>query len=478
MKSPIFSSVFMLAIAVVLLADCSLAPNYKKPATEVPPAFKEAGDWATAQPADDAARGNWWKIFGDPQLNALEDKVTAANQNLKVALAQYQEARNAADAARADLFPTVTGSGSATRNKDSGNIVDRPGIKYFNDFSFGANMSYEVDLWGRVRNAVAAAKDEAAASKADLAGVDLSLHAELASDYFALRGDDTMQDVLDETVKIDQQAFDLVNDRLKGGIATETDLDQAQTELENAKTQAADTRLQRAQLEHAIAVLIGQPPASFSQDHVPLGDLAPAAVNPGLPSVLLERRPDIAAAERRAAAANAEIGVARAAWFPTFSLTGSIGYESQGTSTWLDAPSRFWSLGPSGVMTLFDAGRIDALSDEARAAYDEAAADYRQTVLNAYQEVEDNLVALHRLEEENKSQQAAASAAERSLTQEKNLYEGGAATYIDVAVAQNTALQAELALVNIRVRRMTADVQLIKALGGGWQADEKEPAKE
>jgi NodT family efflux transporter outer membrane factor (OMF) lipoprotein len=458
--------------SLMVLAACNLAPDYTPPETKAPPAYKESGDWIAAHPADETPKGAWWKMFGDPQLDALEDKVAAANQDLKVAYAQYQEARDAADAARADLFPTVTGAGSATRNRLSGNVANTAGIKYFNDFSLGANVSYEIDIWGRVRNEVRAATSEAEATKADLAGVDLSLHAELASDYFALRGDDAMQEVLDKTAAADQKALDLIEDRLKGGIVTEGDVDQAETQLENTKTAAADTRLQRAQMEHAIAVLTGETPASFKMEPTPLADAAPPMLDPSLPSMLLERRPDIAAAERRAAAANAEIGVARAAWFPTFSLTGAIGYESASAGSWFDAPSRFWSLGPSAVMTLFDAGRISALSDEAHAAYDEAAAAYRQTVLAAYQEVEDNLVALHRLGEEKDSAQNAAMAADRSLVQEKNLYDGGAATYIDVAFAQNEALQAELALVNIRVRRMTADVALVKALGGGWQATE------
>jgi NodT family efflux transporter outer membrane factor (OMF) lipoprotein len=336
----------------------------------------------------------------------------------------------------------------------------------------GASTSYEVDLWGRVRNEVAAAKGEAEASKADLAGVDLSLHAELAEDYFALRGNDAMQDVLDKTVDIDKQGLKLTQDRLKGEIATEADVDQAETQLENAKTEASDTRLQRAQLEHAIAVLVGQVPANFSLMPAPLGTLAPPPIAPGLPSSLLERRPDIAATERRTMAANAEIGVARAAWFPTFSLTGAFGFESAATSSWIGAPSEFWSLGPTAVLTLFDAGRIEALSDEAHAAYDEAAASYRQTVLAGYQDVEDNLAALHHLRDESESGKAAALAADRSLTQEKNLYFGGAVTYIDVSISQTAALQAELAYINILVRRMTASVDLVRALGGGWQASE------
>jgi NodT family efflux transporter outer membrane factor (OMF) lipoprotein len=471
-----------LATAILLsgtaLTACSLAPDYKTPETPSPAAFKEVGDWAKAQPTDEIPHDVFWKIFKDQELDALEDKVTNANQNLKIALAQYEEARAAVTVANADFYPTVTADSSATRQRLSGNVANRAPIKYYNDFLLGADTSYELDLWGRVRNAVTAATKEAEATKADLAGVALSLHAELAADYFALRGDDALQDVLDKTVDVDTKALDLVKDRYTGGIGTEADVDQAETQLENAKTQASDTRLLRAQLEHAIAVLTGASPGSFTLAPMALGTEAPPMTDPGMPSALLERRPDIAAAERRVVEANAEVGVARAAWFPTFSLTGAIGYESASPGTWLDAPSLFWSLGPSAALTLFDAGRISGLNDEARAAYDVTVATYRQTVLSAWQDVEDNLTALHHLGEENESADAAAKAAERALAQENNLYFGGAATYLDVSVAQNQALQAELALVSIRIRRMTADVQLIKALGGGWDVSEISAEKE
>jgi NodT family efflux transporter outer membrane factor (OMF) lipoprotein len=457
------------ALSVLALSACSLAPEYKVPETPNPPAYKESGDWAAARPADEAARGNWWKAFRDERLNALEDKVSEANLNLKIAVAQYDEARAAVTVANADYFPAVTGGSGALRERNSGNAPLSGGVTYVNDFSLGANASYEIDVWGRVRNEVEAASSEAEASAGDLASIDLSLHAEMAADYFALRGDDALQQVLDKTAEIDQKALDLLRDRMRVGTATDTDVAQAETQLETVRTQQADVRLQRAQMEHAIAVLIGQVPADFHQDPSPLGVEAPPKIGTGLPSALLERRPDIAAAERRANAANAEVGVARAAWFPTFSLTGSFGYESASSGSWLKAPSQFWTLGPTALVTLFDAGRISALSDEAHAAYDAAAASYRQTVLSAYQDVEDNLAALHHLSEEEVSEALAAAAAERALTQENNLYLGGNATYIDVAVSQNQALTAELALINIRVRRMTATVNLIKALGGGWE---------
>jgi NodT family efflux transporter outer membrane factor (OMF) lipoprotein len=457
-------------IFTAALTACSLAPDYAPPAIETPASFKETQGWVQAQPADETPRGLWWTMFGDPRLNALEDEVTQANQNLKVALAQYEEARNAAEAARADYYPTVTGNVGATRQQSSSTVANTASTKIYNDYILGAGFSYEIDVWGRVRNEVAARESLAAASKADLASVELSLHAELAADYFALRGDDAMQDVLDKTVAVYQKALKLTQDRFKGAISPEIDVDQAETQLENAKTQASDIRLQRAQLEHAIAVLTGKAPAGFKLEPVPLGTEAPPPLDPGLPSVLLERRPDIAAAERRTSAANSEIGVARAAYFPDFSLTGMLGLETATPGSWIEAPSRFWSLGPSAVLTLFDAGRISSLTDEARAAYDEAAANYRQTVLTAYQQVEDNLAALHHLGDENQSQQAATAAAERSLAQENNLYIGGAVTYLDVSVAENAALQAELAEITIHMRRLAAAIQLVKALGGGWQA--------
>jgi len=462
-----------------MLSACSLAPDYQPPVMPVPAAFREAGnDWAAAQPADDAPKGEWWKAFHDPILDALEAKVTDANQNLKIAVAQYDEAHAAVTVANADYFPSVTGSSGALRERSSGKAFQST-LSHFNDFSLGASTSYEVDIWGRVRNEVAAAKGAGEASAADLATINLSLHAELASDYFALRGLDSMQTVINSTLSMDQKAVDLLQDRLRIGSASDADVAQAETQLETVRTQDIDTKLQRAQLADAIAVLTGTPPSDFRQGPIPLKDnqvLPRLAL--GVPSLLLERRPDIAAAERRAYAANAEIGVARAAWFPTFSLTGSIGYESASAGNWLSVPSQFWTIGPTTALTLFDAGRISALSEEARAAYAAAAASYRQTVLSAYQDVEDNLTALHKLADEEKSESAAAAAAQRALMQEKNLYLGGDATYIDVAVSQNQALTAQLALINIRVRRMVAAVNLIKALGGGWQkADLKEATK-
>ncbi len=322
-----------------------------------------------------------------------------------------------------------------------------------------------------MRNAVASAKATQQASAADLATLDLAIHAELANDYFSLRSQDTQQQLLDKTVEDYSKALVLTRNLYEGGAAALTDVAQAQAQLETARTQAADIRLQRAQTEHAIAVLLGRNPAAFHMDASPLpGSTAPPGIDPGLPSALLERRPDVSAAERRTAAANAQIGVARAAYFPVFSLGAAAGFDSTSASNWLTAPSRLWSAGPAaGVLTVFDAGRHRAQSAQARAAYDEQVADYRNTVLNAYREVEDNLAALRQLQQESVSEAAAVQATATALEQAQYRYKAGLVTYLEVSTAENTSLQAQLANVSIQLRRMSASVLLVKALGGGWE---------
>jgi NodT family efflux transporter outer membrane factor (OMF) lipoprotein len=337
----------------------------------------------------------------------------------------------------------------------------------YNDFLAGADLSYEIDVWGRVRNMVKAGESRADASAADLAAMDLSLHAEMAVDYFALRAEDETQKIADETVEAYQKAYDLTKRRFDGGVSPEVDVDQAQTQLQNAKTFAADTALNRAQLEHAIAVLAGETPSGFTLPPAqPAITLPPPVVT--IPSFLLQQRPDIAAAELRVQAANADIGVARAAYFPDLTFSASGGFESAVASKLLQAPSLFWAIGPSAVQTVFDGGKIAALSDEAQAAYNESVANYRQTVLTAFQQVEDNLAALRQLAQESETQALATEAAERTLKQAQNRYTGGITTYLDVVIAQNTALQAELAGINIRTRQLTASVLLTKAFGGSW----------
>ncbi|MDA8231384.1 MAG: efflux transporter outer membrane subunit [Magnetospirillum sp.] len=450
-----------------VLASCSLAPEYHPPEMPVPAAYSEAGIWRKGQPADEIPKGTWWKVFGDPRLNALEDKVSSGNQDLKVALARFDQARAAAQYARADYYPQVSAQEASFRQRRSGTVANVFPPRIYSDHYLSADVSYELDVWGRVRNLVAAGEDRAQASGADLATVDLAVHAELAADYFALRGDDARQDILGKTVVAYGKAFDLIRQRHDGGIAAAADVAQAQTQLETAKTQASDTRLKRAQLEHAIAILIGEAPADFHLAPVPLNGLPPA-INPGLPSTLLERRPDIAAAERRVAAANADIGVARAAFYPVIDLRALVGAESASAATWFQAPSSLWALGPTAVLTVFDGGRLSALSAEAHAAYDETVASYRQTVLTAWLDVEDNLAALRLLEQEAGTQDAAVTAANTALQQAELRYAGGLVTYLEVVSTQNAALAAELGAEDILTRRMTAGVLLIKALGGGW----------
>jgi NodT family efflux transporter outer membrane factor (OMF) lipoprotein len=463
-------------LATCGIGACSFAPAYKTPdSVAVTPAYRELGEWKTAEPSDAEIRGPWWIVFKDPSLDQLEAQVADANQDLRAAYARLVQARAETRIARASLFPTLTVGSSATRARSSVNAPRFPpgAAPVGNNFDLEADLSYEIDLWGRVRNAVASAKASQQASAGDLAALNLAIHAELATDYFTLRAQDAQQQLLDTTVADYAKALQLTQNLYNGGAAALTDVAQARAQLETARTQAADIRLQRAQGEHAIAVLLGENPSAFRVAPQPLPiPITPPAVDAGLPSSLLERRPDVAAAERRAAAANAQIGVARAAYFPVFSLAAAAGFDSTSSSTWLTAPSRLWSVGPSGLLTVFDAGRHQAQSAQAKAIYDEQVADYRKTVLVAYQEVEDNLAALKQLQEESISEAAAVTATGTALQQAQYRYKAGLVTYLEVASTENTALQAQLAEVTIQSRRMNASVLLIKALGGGWQAAE------
>src|SRR6266853_3492540 len=456
-----------------VLAGCSLAPAYRVPETApAAPAYNEAPDWKAAAPADATARGPWWTVFHDEPLAALEAQVADANQDLKAALARLEQARALTRAARSAYFPTVSAGANVTRARTSLNsprfAASKPGT--VNDFVLNADVSYEVDLWGRLRNAVAAAKASEQASTGDLATLDLSLRSELAIDYFTLRSLDTQQALLERTVVDYADALKLTSNLYQGGAGVIADVRQAEAQLETARTQAEDTRLRRAQTEHAIATLVGRAATGFHIEPTALPlNVEPPAIDPGLPSTLLERRPDVAAAERRVAAANAQIGVARAAYFPVFSLAAAAGFDSTNASTWFNAPSRIWSVGPQGVLTVFDAGRHRAQAAQAHAQYDEQVADYRNAVLTAYQEVEDNLAALHRLEQESISESAAVTATAKALQQAQYRYKAGLVTYLEVATTETTALQAQLSRVSILNRRMDASVLLVKALGGGWR---------
>ena len=458
--------------ALLLLAACTLGPDYKRPAATVPTAYKEDSNWHQAQPSDTSLRGKWWEVFGDDALNALEEQVTVSNETVKAALAQFRQARAAVRFSRAGYFPVLTVSPSASRARESGNEPfagpASAGVTQ-NDFVIPFDAAYEPDVWGRVRRTVEGARAGAQASAADLETVRLSLHAELALDYFEAHSLDAEIQLLSSTVTSYQKALELTQSRFQGGVASQVDVAQAQTQLETTRAQAIDLQVQRAQLEHAIAALIGKPASDFTLPVVPLA-AQPPAIPPGLPSQLLERRPDIASAERRMAAANANIGVARSAYFPVFGLNVSGGFTSDMISTLIQGPSSMWSVGASAVETIFEGGQRRAVSEQARAAYDQTVAFYRQTVLTAFQEVEDNLAALRILEQEAATQRGAVQAAEHSLALSNTRYRGGVTSYLEVTTAQSAALVDERVEVQIQGRRMTACVLLIKALGGGWDA--------
>jgi NodT family efflux transporter outer membrane factor (OMF) lipoprotein len=460
----------LLAVAVMQFSGCTVGPNYHPPAVQAPPAYKEIGDWKPAQPNDQNLGGTWWTIFQDPQLDALELQVNVSNQNLKAAEAQYRQSRAALRYSRADYYPTVTTGPSATRERISSNrppptsIFD--GITY-NDYILPFDFSYQLDVWGRVRRMVESSRELAQASAADLATVNLSMHADLALDYFQARSLDAEEQLLKSTVTQYQQALQLTQSQFKGGIASEMEVEQAMTQLKTVQAQAIDVGVMRAQYEHAVAILIGKPPAEFSLPPLPL-TMPPPPIPVGLPSELLERRPDIAAAERRVASANAQIGVAKSAYYPSINLGASGGFESSSITTLLNGPSGFWSFGGSALMTVFDVGRRRALTDQAIAAYDYQVAAYRENVLTGFQQVEDNLAAVRILENEAKVQDEAVVAAQRSLDLSLKRYTGGVTDYLEVIVAQNAALTDEVTSVNILGRRMANTVLLIQALGGGW----------
>jgi NodT family efflux transporter outer membrane factor (OMF) lipoprotein len=460
-------------ILMLCFSGCTVGPKYRRPAAEVPPAYKEVGDWKPAQPNDQNLGGNWWEIFHDPQLNALEAQVNVSNQNLKAAEAQYTQARALLRYQRADFFPTIDAGASATRNRISNH---RPastvsnGVTY-SDFQIPFELSYQIDVWGRVRRTVEAYRDQAQASAADLAAVNLSMHAQLALDYFQARTLDAEEQLLNSTVSQYEQALELIKSRFAGGIASDVEVQQAETQLETTRAQAIDVGVARAQYEHAVAVLIGKPPASFSLAPLPL-TTPPPVISVGLPSDLLERRPDIASAERQMAAANAQIGVAKAAYFPNISLGATGGFESSAITTLISGPSVLWSAGPSALFTVFDVGRRRAASDQAIAGYNQTVANYRQTVLTGFQQVEDNVAALRILEHEAQVQDTAVTASQKYLELATTRYEGGVTSYLEVTTAQGAALSDEVTAVNILGRRMVAAVTLVQALGGGWNSSE------
>jgi NodT family efflux transporter outer membrane factor (OMF) lipoprotein len=460
----------LLVVAVLLMNGCVVGPNYHTPVTEIPPVYKEAENWKPAQPNDQNLGGDWWTIFQDPQLNGLEQQVNVSNQNLKAAEAQYRQAREVLLYNRADYYPTVTAGPSATRTRVSSHRP--PPNSIFNgitenDFVLPIDFSYQVDVWGRVRRTVESSREQAQASAADLATVNLSMHADLAVDYFQARSLDAEEQLLLSTVKQYEQALELTQTRFQGGFSSEVEVQQAKTQLETTRALAIDVGVLRAQFEHAVAILIGKPPADLTLPPLPL-TAPPPAIPVSMPSELLERRPDVAASERRVASANAQIGVAKTAYYPLITLSGGGGFESSNITTLLNGPSGLWSFGLSAAWTVFDVGRRRALTAEARAAYDLQVATYRQNVLTAFQQVEDNLAAVRILENEAKVQEEAVVAAQRSLDLSNTRYTGGVTSYLEVIVAQSAALSDEVTAVNILGRRMVDTVLLIQALGGGW----------
>ncbi len=460
----------LLAVAVFQTSGCTVGPKYQRPAAVVPPAYKEVGNWKPAQPNDQNLGGNWWTLFQDPQLDALELQVNVSNQNLKAAEAQYRQARAVVRYNRADYYPTVTAGPSATRTRVSAHrpppssIFD--GITY-NDFSLPLDFSYQVDVWGRVRRSVESSREQAQASAADLATVNLSLHSDLAIDYFLARSLDAEEQLLNSTVTQYEQALELIETRFAGGIASDVEVQQARTQLETTRAQAIDIAVARSQYEHAVAILVGKPPAEFSLAPLPL-TAPPPNVPVSMPSELLERRPDIAAAERRVASANAQIGVAKSAYYPLINLGATGGFESSSITTLLNGPSGLWSLGFAAAQTIFDGGRRRAASDQAIAAYDQSVANYRQTVLTGFQQVEDNVAALRILEREAQTQDRAVEAAQKYLDLAITRYKGGVTSYLEVTTAQSASLSDQVTAVNLLGRRMVDSVLLIQALGGGW----------
>lgn len=453
----------------MFLTACTVGPDYVRPTTDVPVSYKESEGWKKAEPNDHAPKGPWWEIFDDPALNKLEERVVISNQNVAVAEAQYRQARALVQASRAGFFPTVTAGASATRSRRSSNAGSGSftSAGTTNDFQLPVDFSWELDIWGKVRRQVEASQAGAEASAANLEGVRLSMQAELAVDYFALRSLDAQKQLLDATAAAYERSLQLTKNRYVSGISSRLDVVLAETLLKNTQAQAIDTSVQRAQLEHAIAVLVGTPASVFSLEPAPLSAVPPA-IPFGVPSELLERRPDIASAERSVAAANAQIGVAVAAFYPTVTLSAAGGFEASQLSKWLTWPSRFWSVGASVAETVFEGGLRTALTEQARAAHDASVASYRQTVLTAFQEVEDNLATLRILENEAGVQDEAVKAATQAVTISTNQYKAGTASYLDVIVTQAAALNNERTLITIQGRRMVAGVLLVKALGGGW----------
>jgi len=484
-----------LGTILLLVMGCSVGPKYVRPAVQSPPAYKElpqavangSDSWRTAQPKDGTTRGKWWEVFNDPQLNELEEKASSSNQEIAAAADSFLVARALVREARSQYFPTVTTNPSIVNERPSpaqfGGLQTGTSstsgltVKSFTDYSLPFDASWEPDFWGRIRNTVKANVYAAQASAADLENVRLTVQAELAVDYYELRAQDSLKELLDSTVTAYQETLDITRSLYRAGLDSDEAVAQAEAQLKAAQAQDTNLGILRAQYEHAIAVLIGQPASTFSLQANALAAKLPA-IPVGIPSELLERRPDIAAAERSVAQENAEIGVARAAYFPTILLSASGGFGTSSVADWLTWPSRFWSVGPSLAETIFDAGLRKATVEQYRAMYDRTVANYRQTVLTAFQQVEDNLASLRILSQDIDQQGAAVEAARRNLQEATVRYKAGLDPYLNVIVAQTALLNDQQTGVNFRMQQMVAAVQLIKALGGGWNASEIPSPKE
>jgi NodT family efflux transporter outer membrane factor (OMF) lipoprotein len=476
----VFRLLCLCLVGTLLLSGCNFAPQYKQPAIPMPIAFKEftpenakeVDGWKTAQPSDGALRGNWWEIFGDTQLNALEDQINISNQTVAGAVANFFAARAVVKQSRSQFFPGVTADPSVTRShqsavRSSANFSG--GGRTITDISLPIDASWEPDFWGRIRNTTKASRLEAQATLADLENTGLTVQSELAADYLQIRAADAQEKLLNDAVAAYKESLRLTQVRHDTGIASDQDVAQAEIQLDSTLAQATDIGIQRAQFEHAIAVLIGKAPADFSIPPMPL-EQKPVAVPFGVPSALLERRPDIAAAERRVAEGNARIGVARAAYFPTVTLSGSAGYESGSTVNLFSGPALVWSVGAAAAQTIFDAGNKFAVTEQTKAQYQGLVANYRLTVLSAFKDVEDNLAALKFLSQEIRQQDAAVAASQRYLNLANDRYKLGIDSYLNVITAQTTLLGNQRTAVTLRLNQMNATVQLVKAVGGGFEA--------
>jgi NodT family efflux transporter outer membrane factor (OMF) lipoprotein len=477
------------SLGLVLLAGCKpVGPNYTRPSYTAPPVYKEAGasavqvppppdpqggGWHPATPSDGMLKGKWWEVYQDPQLNRLEERIAPYNQALRQALETYEAAQDQVKAARSALYPTLSAGPSVTHEKLSEHrpLSEGTGPNSFNDLVIGGQGSWEPDFWGRIRRTVEAAHENTQASAADMANVDLSLQAAMATAYFQLRGLDAETKLLKETIANLQSQLDLTERRLKGGVATEADVAQAQTQLETTRAQLVDVGVARAQYEHAVGTIADYKLPDFSIPFSPL-DLQLPKIPLGVPSQLLERRPDIAAAERRTAAANAQIGIAVSAFYPTITLGGQGGFESTHGGTWIQGPSALWSLGAQATELLFDAGQRHALTDQAKHLYEAQVSNYKGVIFLAFEDVEDQLSGLRILEQESTAEQKAVDSAQHSYDISNQRYKGGVTSYLEVLTAEATLIQNQQTAINLQTRQFADSVGLIRSLGGGWDVSE------